>query len=216
MTAPQQLALTLDSATSYRSEDFVVAETNRLAYEWMMRWPHWPEKQFLLYGPKASGKTHLACLWAETAGAAPVVNFSTDALSPGLAYLLDADSDIDEQALFHVLNHVRAHEITLLLVRVGEGPAENITLPDLASRLNAMPQAALTPPDDELLSSLLIKYFADRQLRIGEEIVPYLLPRMERSFAGAAALVERIDREAMMQKRAVTVPFLRELLAENE
>jgi chromosomal replication initiation ATPase DnaA len=89
-------------------------------------------------------------------------------------------------------------------------------LPDLRSRLSALPVAAIGAPDDALLQALLLKLFADRQLRIGPEILTYLLPRMERSFLGVRALVERIDAAALALKRPVTIPLLRDILPEDQ
>jgi chromosomal replication initiation ATPase DnaA len=87
-----------------------------------------------------------------------------------------------------------------------------VTLPDLASRLAAMPAVAIAPPDDALLAAVLVKLFADRQLAIGADVVDYLVGRMERSFAAASAMVERLDRAALAERRAVTVPLVRKML----
>ena len=63
-----------------------------------------------------------------------------------------------------------------------------IALPDLASRLRAAPAAAIGPPDDALLAAVLVKHFADRQVRVAPGVIGFAVRRMERSFAAAAAL----------------------------
>jgi chromosomal replication initiation ATPase DnaA len=70
----------------------------------------------------------------------------------------------------------------------------------------------LEAPDDALLEALLVKLFADRQLAVGEELLRYLLARMERSFAAARALVAALDRAALAEGRAVTIPLARRVL----
>ena len=86
-----------------------------------------------------------------------------------------------------------------------------VTIRDLASRLRAVPAVTLTPPDDALLRSLLVKLAADRQLALDESLVNYLVNRIERSFAAAHAAVQRLDEEAMRQHRPVTRALAAEL-----
>src|SRR3546814_11282244 len=81
-----------------------------------------------------------------------------------------------------------------------------IGLPDLASRLRAAPTVAVDGPDDALLSAVLVKLFADRQLRVGTDVVAFVVPRMERSFAAARRLVAALDAASLASRRPVTVP----------
>ena len=89
-----------------------------------------------------------------------------------------------------------------------------VALPDLASRLRAIPTVALSAPDDALLRAVLVKLFADRQLGVDMSLVSYLATRIERSFAAARAAVEALDREALRMKRPVTRALAAELLRE--
>lgn len=63
-----------------------------------------------------------------------------------------------------------------------------------------------------LLGAVLVKMFADRQIQISEEVLNYILPRMERSFAMARNLVEKTDQLALAEKRPVSVPLIRHVL----
>jgi chromosomal replication initiation ATPase DnaA len=110
----------------------------------------------------------------------------------------------DEGALFHLINLAR-EERTYVLITARNAPTTwRIELPDLASRLRALPVVALEPPDDALLRAVIIKLIADRQLAVDESLVGFLATRIERSFAGARAAVQRLDREALRQQRPVT------------
>ena len=112
---------------------------------------------------------------------------------------------LDERALFHLLNLAREEEaFVLITARTRAGRVGASSLPDLASRLRAMPVVELAPPDDALLRAVMVKLFADRQLAVDESLVAYLATRIERSFAAARAAVEALDREALRQKRPVT------------
>src|SRR5690606_30240368 len=85
-------------------------------------------------------------------------------------------------------------------------------LPDLASRLRAAPLAAIKPPDDMLLGSVLIKLFSDRQLPVGNEVISYILPRMERSFSAARDIVKAADQTALASRQKISVPLMRKVL----
>jgi chromosomal replication initiation ATPase DnaA len=128
----------------------------------------------------------------------------------------DADRGVDEAALFHLHNLLRETGRHLLLTG-REPPARwGLRLPDLRSRLTVLPLAAIGAPDDDLLQAVLVKLFADRQLRVGHDLLAYLLPRMERSFAAARDLVARLDAAGLAGQRPVSVPLAREVLARDE
>ena len=75
---------------------------------------------------------------------------------------------------------------------------------------------ALGLPDDALLAALMLKLFGDRQITVAPEVPAYVVPRIERTFEAVARLVERLDRAALAEGRAVTVPLVRAVLALDE
>jgi chromosomal replication initiation ATPase DnaA len=87
-----------------------------------------------------------------------------------------------------------------------------IALPDLRSRLAALPAIALEPPDDGLLEALLAKLFADRQLAVDRGTIIYIVTHMERSFDAARRVVELIDRTALATRRRPSLGLVREIL----
>jgi len=216
--SPRQLVLALGHAESFAREDFLAGPSNAAALALVERWPDWPARVMALVGPEGSGKSHLAAVWAETAGARVLsarLLGETDlpaALATGALVLEDLDpARVDERALFHLLNLAREDEAFVLMTARTPPAAFLVVLRDLASRLRAVPAVALAPPDDALLRSLIVKLAADRQLSVDEALVNYLANRIERSFAAARAAVNRIDQEAMRQHRPVTRALAAEL-----
>ena len=216
--APRQLALALDHSVSFAREDFLSGPSNIAALTLIERWPDWPDRIVALIGPEGSGKSHLAAIWAEVAGARVLsANLLSIAdvpasLATGALVVEDLEAaDLDEQALFHLMNLAREESANVLLT--GRLPVAGfpITIRDLASRLRAVPAVMLTAPDDALLRSLLVKLAADRQLTLDEALVNYLVRRIERSFAAAHAAVQRLDRESMRRHRPVTRALAAEL-----
>lgn len=218
MSAPGQLALDLGHRPAFGRDDFLVATSNREAVAWIDRWPDWPGRALAVCGSEGAGKTHLARVWCAKSGAAFVG--SDDGLDmralveqdrPGLA-VDDADRLADEDALLHAFNFVTENGGHVLLTG-REPPARwSVVLPDLASRLRAVSVTSLGPPDDELFAAVLVKLFAERQLAVGEDVVLYLVTRLERSFTAARACVEALDRRALAASRRVTIPLAGEVL----
>lgn len=233
MTA-RQIALDFGQRPALGADDFLVADSNRDVVAWLDRWPDWPAPALTVHGPAGSGKTHLAHVWRArvaagagggAAGTAPMVagaalaQASPDDLLAGASCCIveDAEATVSgdagrEQGLLHLYNRLAEAGGHLLLTARTPPAGWPIGLADLRSRLLAAPTAALSAPDDALIAAVLVKLFADRQLRIGQDVVDFLLRRMERSFAGAGEVVAAIDAAALASRRNVTVPLVREVL----
>jgi len=220
---PRQLALALDHRTSFAREDFLEGPSNSDALAMVERWPDWPDRILVVVGPEGSGKSHLAAIWAEAAGArflaarALAETNLPRTLSTGALVIENvAAGAVDERALFHVMNLAREHEAFILATALAAPSGWPVQLPDLASRLRAVPVVELGPPDDTLLRALLVKLFADRQVVVDEGLIAYLIRRIDRSFAGARTAVERLDREALRLRRPVTRALAAETLQQPE
>jgi chromosomal replication initiation ATPase DnaA len=218
MIVPRQLALALPHAESFARDDFLTGASNEAALATIERWPDWADRVLALTGPEGAGKSHLAAIWAEKAGARRVSARAlgeTDllrSLATGALVVEDASDELDERALFHLLNLVREEDGYLLLTARAPPGTWGVALPDLASRLRAVPVVTVSAPDDALLRAVMVKLFADRQLAVDETLIAYLATRIERSFAVARETVERLDREALRQKRGVTRALAAETL----
>jgi len=215
---PRQLALALNHSVSFAREDFLSGPSNISALTLVERWPDWPSRIVAIVGPEGSGKSHLASIWAEAAGArvlsANLLSVADVPASLATGALVVEDLEpvaLDEQALFHLINLAREEGAYLLLTGRLPITGFRITLRDLGSRLRAVPSILLTPPDDALLRSLLVKLAADRQLILDEPSVNYIVHRIERSFAAAHAAVQLLDAESMRQHRPVSRALAAEL-----
>jgi DnaA regulatory inactivator Hda len=178
----------------------------------------------VIFGPAGCGKTHLAQVWRARTHA-PRINPSDlnvenvpHLLAKARAVVIDnaergAGVHETERALFHLYNLARETGGYLLLTAEAAPAHWNIRLPDLRSRLLAAPAVAVGPPDDALLAAILVKLFADRQLRVGADVVRFLLTHMERSFDAARHLVADLDAAALAARRRITVPLVRRVLA---
>ena len=216
---PRQLALALPHAESLARDNFLEGPANAAGLALVDAWPEWPSRTMLVVGPEGSGKSHLAAIWAEQAGARSTTAhlLTTDnlpgALATGTLVVEDLRArQFDERALFHLLNLVREEGAYVLITARTPPSAFDVELRDLRSRLRALPVVSLEEPDDQLFRALIVKYCADRQMAVDEAVVSYLASRIERSFAAARQAVALLDIEALRQGRPVTRALAAELL----
>jgi chromosomal replication initiation ATPase DnaA len=216
---PRQLALALPHAESLTRDNFLEGPANEAGLALIDRWPDWPNRIMLLVGPEGCGKSHLAAIWAEQAGARSISahaltpNAVPGALATGALVVEDLKpGDFDERAMFHLINLAREDQAFILMTARIAPAAFEVELRDLRSRLRAVPTVALLPPDDLLFRGLIVKFCADRQLSIDETVVSYLISRIERSYAAARQAVELLDTEALRLGRPVTRALAAELL----
>ena len=203
---------------------FLVSDSNREAVALIDGFADWQVPVQWIYGPAGSGKSHLAAVLSHQCAALNID--AVQLLQDDIARVLDGSEKPDavivdrldalpvdyEEVLFHLLNFSRHENLKILLL--SEKPAAQLTigLPDLVSRLKAVAAVALTSPDDALMRGLMVKLFSDRQLKVDARVIDYLLPRMVRDYADMAALIDNIDRQALAEKRAITVPMVAEIL----
>lgn len=184
---------------------------------------YWPAPVFVLRGARASGKSHLASIWAARSNAPIISAASLELKKPPQEYFAggtalvveDIEKLSQESALFHLYNFAMQQEYSLLLTLDAATDWARFHLADLRSRLQAAPQATISEPDDMLLAALLIKHFSDHQLGWNDALIAYLLPRVERSFYAVREIVEKLDALALKEKQPLSVHLARRILTEN-
>ncbi|MGB4056915.1 MAG: DnaA/Hda family protein [Alphaproteobacteria bacterium] len=221
----RQIPFDLGSRQALGRQDFLIGACNKAAVQMIDRWPDWPAPLLIISGPPASGKSHLAAVWRERSGAVFVkpdmlLSHSPEQIAGMGKHLVIDGLDPwlgDRQAettLFHLYN-IFWGEKRSLLATMRMAPAQTVfAVPDLSSRVRAALTVSIQPPDDMLLASVLIKLFSDRQLAVSNDVIQYILPRMERSFDAARVIADHADRQALSEKRGISVPLMRHVLAE--
>ncbi len=219
-----QFIFDLAHRVSFAPEDFLVVAGNNQAVAWLERWPQWPGSGLILCGPEGAGKSHLVSIWQRRSQArllAPVEIMNdlslVEKIKPATSYLIENADQIEgpqgERMLLHFYNWVVEHRGSVVMTArtpIADWP---LKLPDLTSRLRSLPQVTIAPPDDEMLGLVLVKLFSDRQLRVNEEVLNYILPRIERTPRAAAQIVDALDRASLEVGRRISVPLVREVLA---
>ncbi|WP_010142041.1 DnaA/Hda family protein [Oceanicola sp. S124] len=226
MSAPQKpLDLRIPPGRMTR-EDYITGPGNELALAMLLSWPDsWASRKLALIGPRGAGKTHLAHIWAETAGArllsaTELAGQDIPALASGPVAIEDvpaiAGDRAAEEALFHLHNLVLAEGHSLLVTAESAPALWPLVIPDLASRMQACPAVTIEAPDDTLLGALLTKFFAERQVMPNPDVIPFLLRRIERSFTAARQVAAALDAQSLAEKRPVTRAMASRLLEQLE
>ena len=215
----KQLILPFEQLPAFDAKDFIVSSSNEEAYLWLKGWPHWSYPCVAIYGESGCGKTHLSSIWqtlsqaqylrAEDFNAAPL-----DGLFEGAGFFVLDDAHLisSEEKLFHFYNHLMSIKGNLLILSPWAPAHWEMKLPDLRSRLNAMPAIKILPPDEALLTQVIQKLFTDLQLTVDEPVINFLIKHMERSFESARLWTTALNTFAMTQKRGITIPVVREIL----
>lgn len=207
-----QLVLPLETRSAFGRADFIVAAGNQQAVAFVDSWPRWPAPAAALYGPPASGKSHLAAVWAGKTGAAVLEAAALEGVIPdGPLVVENIAPGTAEAPLFALLER----GAPLLLTAQVPPAAWPFALPDLKSRANALLAFALWAPDDALLMGLAVKLFADRQVQVPESVVAHMIRELERSPAAIRDFVARADAAALAHKRPITLSLIKDLLADQ-
>jgi chromosomal replication initiation ATPase DnaA len=216
----RQLALDLELRPALGREDFLVTESNAAAVALIDQWPNWPTYAAMILGPAGTGKSHLAEVFRLRTQAPHIYmrELATEnvpsLLASGALILEDCDQEsMDERALFHAFNLAKQNGGHLLLLARNPPSTWGVELPDLLSRLLAVPTISMLLPDDALLRGVLVKHFRDRQIAINESAITYLAQRIPRSLDAVRTIVAEIDSQAMAERAEITRPFIARVLS---
>lgn len=215
----QQFSFPWELKPAMQRQDYMVSSCNQAALEWAELWPHWGSYASLIWGPKNSGKTHLAHIWAKKSEALfldpalPEQDVMNIALVQKSLVLDDVAQWLSrEELLLHCLNAAKNKNGYILLLAEKPSQQWGVRLPDLASRLNALPQIEIFTPDDDMLRMLLVKLFADRQLQVSPDAIDYAVARLDRSYAALQEFVAATDRISLENRRNITISLIRDII----
>jgi DnaA family protein len=188
-----------------------------------------------LWGPPASGKTHLLTAAVAAAGAhalraayLPLRDLGAGGTAAATAsleqYPLVCVDDLDavagdepaELALFHLYDRLRAAGQRIIVTGSATPAAIGLRRPELRSRLGWGVSCRLEPLGDADKRALLLRRATDQGLTLAEPVVDYLLRHHSRDLRDLLATLDRLDRATLAAKRHPTLPFVRELLAQDD
>lgn len=180
------------------------------------------EPVLYLWGPKGSGRTHLARATAAAARAhgLDVVDDLASDFVPSPATLVVADDvqalDADAQRTL-VERFIALREKGGRFLATGDRPAADLALrDDLRTRIASGVTFEVRPLTDEERLAALHSHATARAMQLTDEILEYIARRVTRDMGTQVAVLEALDRYSLEHKRPLTLPLVREVLQERE
>jgi len=194
---PQQVFV-FEPEHNYAGENFLVAPSNKLAFDAAIGFP-WNGYALSICGEAGCGKTHIAQIAKSLA-------------DKELTIIDNAEENFGEVALLQLLNTIKENQQYVILTSRKPVTEWKFTLPDLTSRLAAIPSIAIESPNEELFYMLLARQFSARQINVDDAVLNFLTARLEHNFTSLIAAVEKIDRLSLQEKRSITIPLVKNVI----
>jgi len=224
-----QLSLNLKKKGIYEEDDFLVSSSNKEAYKLVNSWPEWRSRKIIIFGDSGTGKTHLSKIWQKNTSAI-ILNlnqlkkikfesffkkkniFIIENISDFFDKINNKEKNNLEKQLLHFYNLIEEKKGYLLLTSLIAPKLWKISLPDLKSRILSSIAVKIKKPNDQLLSSVLVKLFVDKQILIDKKIIKFIVYRSERSFANLENIVNKIDKQSLITKKKININFVKKLI----
>jgi len=214
----EQLTFNFPFKKSYSSQDFYVASNNFNAFTLIESWPKWEKKIVNLAGEKYSGKTHLSNIFKKKSNALYLYSNNIEdkilkkiKLSNSII-IEDLEESFDEKLLYSIFNLVEQDNKYLLISSKKPIDTMKFTLPDLVSRLKNCIIATIEKPDDELIYAIILKSFSDRQIKLDNKIIDYIIKRIARSYSKMHEFIYKIDELSLKKKKSINFKIIKEII----
>ena len=210
-----QYNLKFNIKNSFSIDNYIKSNSNKIAYNILINSNE--VNYIFLFGPKKSGKTHLSKIWCNQNKAKEfklleIINEKIFNLNYNI-FIDDIFDNIDEEKLFHLINHMQSNKFKLLITSNIKPKMYNFLMQDLSSRIKSFHFIEIYKPDDYLITNLILKLFKDRQINIkNKEVIDYMVTRIDRTFDSVYSIVSKIDNYSLTNKREITIPLIKELL----
>ena len=210
----KQKVFDFNSPPNVNKDNFFVSKSNFNAYNFVLDESNLINLN-ILFGPSKSGKTHLSHIWAKKNNALMLkdrIYFDIVKIKKNIV-IDDFLNNLDEELLFHLINHCFSNKLKILLTTKILISNYNFIIKDLSSRIKSFNYIEIKDPDDELIVNLIFKLLSDKQIIINKtEIFSYILKRINRTYNDIYFLVEKIDELSLEKNRELTIPLIRELI----
>ena len=213
-----QLIFKFPFKTNYIKQDFFVSSSNFEAYKLIESWPNWPDKSINVHGPSGCGKTHLSKILANQMETIFInsKNFNEETIVKNKLFkclIIDNfNNNINEKLLYSMLNHLKQIDKYVLINSLKPINHYEIKLKDLKSRLEGFIKIGINLPTDELLKVVILKIFSEKQIKISEKNVEYIIKNIERTYDKILKFTKEIDNLSLSTGKVININLIKKVL----
>ena len=213
-----QLILKFPTYQAYKKEDFYVSPSNQEAYDFINSWPKWIKRIVNIFGPSASGKSHLVsilkrktqCLLIDSNELNEKIFFK---LKTKEALIIEnLNEKISEKLLYSLWNVALQDNKYLLITSNKPINGYKFKLPDLKSRISSCLTIGINLPSDDLISVILAKNFSDKQIKVEKKHIDYILKRIDRSYEKISQFILTLDKYSLKKGSPFGLKLIKEVL----
>ena len=213
-----QLILKFPASNAYLQEDFYVSSSNKEAYDFVSKWPKWHKRIVNIFGPKRSGKTHIASILKsktsilETQASQLDNNIIFNYKTKEALIIENLSEKVSEELLFSIWNVALQDNKYLLITSYKPINSYNFILPDLKSRVNSCITLGIKLPGDDLIGVILAKNFSDKQIKVEKKQIDYIIKRIDRSYENISRFISVLDKYSLKKGNPINLKLIKEVL----
>ena len=212
----QQKVLNFKFDNSYNEKDFILDSSNEKALLFFNKFPDWENKLINLVGSEKSGKTFLLKILNKKndfyyLNTFPENNEEFDKLFNFERFLLDLN-ELDELKFFSILNHCIINDKFLVVSSLIPLTQLNLSLPDLKSRIKQFYILNIDIPSDQLIYSLILKFFSDNQVIIKKELIEFIVKKIDRSYPRINQFLVKLNDLSIERKKKIDFKLINEII----
>ena len=213
-----QLILKFPTKKAYLKEDFYVSPSNHEAYDIINSWPKWIKRIVHIYGPRGSGKTHIASILKNKT---PVLEIQSDEISDKNFFdfkvkealiIENLNEKISENLLFSLWNLAIQDNKYFLITSNEPISTYKFKLPDLKSRVSSCVSIGIKLPSDDLISVIIAKNFSDKQIIVKKKHIDYIIKRIDRSYEKISLFISVLDKYSLKKGSPFSLKLIKEVL----
>ncbi len=211
----EQQIFNFDSNLIHSEENFIKDSSNLEVLNYLSKFPKWENRFINLYGEKKSGKTFLLNIFKKKENFFYLncddefeKNFDSLFLKEKL--IIDNIS-INENKMFSLINNFILHNKYLIISSRVPITSLKLNLKDLKSRLSQFYLLEIKNPSDNLVYSLIMKFFSDNQVVIRKELIENIVKKIDRSYLRIDDFLTKLNKLSIVKKRKIDYKLINEV-----
>ena len=215
----EQRIFNFNNTKNFFEENLIRDTSNSNVLNFLDKFPNWETKLINIVGEKKSGKSFILQLFRKKNQFNYINNKEDFEKKYDELFLVDKlildGFQINEDKFFSLINHFILHKKYLIISSREPLTMLKIKLLDLKSRLKEFLLIEIQNPSDDLIYSLILKYFSDNQIIIKKDLVEYIVKKIDRSYSSIEKFLIKLNDQSIIKKKKIDYKLINEVLNET-